>query len=105
MAGSFALNTLGVSWTALATSLSVSTVILGIAVNDFVSGVFQAFLILILKPFKVGDRIAVGKHEGEVVDITFQHVVLKKDDASYILLPYASVKGFRSGREYGHKAP
>jgi small-conductance mechanosensitive channel len=105
VAGSFALNTLGVSWAALATSLSISTVILGIAVNDFVTGVFQAFLILLLRPFQIGDRIAVGKVEGEVLDINFQHVVLKKDDSSYILLPYASVKGFRSAREYGHKAP
>ncbi|MDX6770382.1 MAG: mechanosensitive ion channel, partial [Elusimicrobiota bacterium] len=106
VAGSFALNTLGVSWAALATSLSVSTIILGIAVNDYVTGVFQAFLILLLRPFQIGDRIAVGKHEGEVLDINFQHVVLKKDDSSYILLPYASVKGFRSGRDYGqHKAP
>jgi small-conductance mechanosensitive channel len=104
VAGSFALNAVGVSWASLATTLSISTIILGIAVNDFVSSLFHAFIILLLKPFQIGDRIAVGKHEGEVLEINFQHVVLKKDDQSHILLPYASVKGFRSPREHGAKA-
>jgi small conductance mechanosensitive channel len=94
----------GVSWASLATTLSISTIILGIAVNDFVSSLFNAFIILLLKPFQIGDRIAVGKHEGEVLDIDFRNVVLKKDDQSHILLPYASVKGFRSPREHGAKA-
>lgn len=102
--GSFALNMVGVAWGTLAASLSISTIVFGVAVNDYVSGVFQAFLLLLLKPFRIGDRIAVGKHEGEVLDISFQHVVLKKDEQSHILLPYASVKGFRSGRDYGQKA-
>lgn len=104
LGASFALNAVGVSWASLLTTVSISTVILGIAVNDYVSAMFQALLILLLRPFEVGDRIVVGKHEGEVLDIDFQHVVLKKDDASFILLPYASVKGFRSPREHGAKA-
>lgn len=103
--GSFLLNAAGVSWTWVAGTLSLSTVLVSIAVNDYVSAVFQGSLVLALKPFKVGDRVRIGEHEGVVVDINLKYVVLKLDGESFMLIPHSVVKdsAIATPREYGQR--
>lgn len=103
--GSFLLNAAGVSWTWVAGTLSLSTVLVSIAVNDYVSSVFQGSLVLALKPFKVGDLVKIGEHEGTVVDINLKYVVLKLDADSFMLIPHSVVKdsAIATPREYGQR--
>ncbi len=103
--GSFLLNAAGVSWTWVAGTLSLSTVLVSIAVNDYVSAVFQGSLVLALKPFKVGDRVKIGDNEGTVVDINLKYVVLKLDGESFMLIPHSVVKdsAIATPREYGQR--
>lgn len=105
--GSFLLNAVGISWAWLAGTLSISTVLVSIAVNDYVSAIFQAFLTLRLKPFEIGDEnVSIGEHTGTVVDVTWQYVVLKLDDGRYMLIPHSVVKDseIKTPREYGQRA-
>lgn len=103
--GSFLLNAAGVSWAWVAGTLSLSTVLVSIAVNDYVSAVFQGSLVLALKPFKVGDLVKIGDHHGTVVDINLKHVVLKLDADSFMLIPHSVVKdsAIATPREYGQR--
>ncbi len=103
--GSFLLNAAGVSWAWVAGTLSLSTVLVSIAVNDYVSAVFQGSLVLALKPFKVGDRVKIGDQEGTVVDINLKYVVLKLDGESFMLIPHSVVKdsAISTPREYGQR--
>lgn len=103
--GSFLLNAAGVSWAWVAGTLSLSTVLVSIAVNDYVSSVFQGSLVLALKPFKVGDLVKIGEHQGTVVDINLKHVVLKLDGESFMLIPHSVVKdsAIATPREYGQR--
>lgn len=103
--GSFLLNAVGVSWAWVAGTLSLSTVLVSIAVNDYVSAVFQGALVLSLKPFQIGDRVTIGENAGTVVDITLQYVVLKLDGESFMLIPHSVVKdsAIVTPREYGQR--
>lgn len=103
--GSFLLAAAGVSWAWLAGTLSLSTVLVSIAVNDYVSAVFQGAIVLALKPFQVGDRVTIGDNAGTVVDITLQYVVLKLDGESFMLIPHSVVKdsAIVTPREYGQR--
>ncbi len=103
--GSFLLNVAGVSWVWVAGTLSLSTLLVSIAVNDYVNAVFQGSLLLMLKPFQIGDRVTIGEHAGTVVDITLQHVVLKLDAESFMLIPHSVVKdsAIITPREYGQR--
>jgi small-conductance mechanosensitive channel len=103
--GSFLLNAVGVSWAWVAGTLSLSTVLISIAVNDYVSAVFQGALVLSLKPFRIGDRVTIGEYAGTVVDITLQYVVLKLDGESFMLIPHSVVKdsAIVTPREYGQR--
>lgn len=103
--GSFLLNAAGVSWAWVAGTLSLSTVLVSIAVNDYVSAVFQGAIVLALKPFQVGDHVKIGEHEGVVVDINLKYVVLKLDGESFMLIPHSVVKdsAISTPREYGQR--
>ena len=92
LGGGAILRALGVSWAALAASLGLTTLGVGLAKNNFFSTVVQGGEILISKPFKVGDRLKVGAFAGVVEDMTLYHVVVKLDEGRHALLPYAVVR-------------
>jgi small conductance mechanosensitive channel len=63
----------------------------GLAIGMALSGVFQNFaggvMILLLKPFKVGDWITAQGESGTVLDIRLFNTVLRTVDNQTILLP------------------
>jgi small conductance mechanosensitive channel len=67
----------------------------GLAVGMALSGTLQNFaggvIILILKPFKVGDYITAGGHSGTVNEIQIFNTILKTIDNKTIILPNGSV--------------
>jgi small conductance mechanosensitive channel len=67
----------------------------GLAIGMALSGVFQNFaggvMILLLKPFKVGDWIEAQGESGTVLDIRLFNTVLRTADNQTILLPNGSL--------------
>jgi small conductance mechanosensitive channel len=63
----------------------------GLAIGMALSGVFQNFaggvMILLLKPFKVGDWIEAQNESGTVMDIRLFNTVLRTADNQTILIP------------------
>ncbi|MFI5362750.1 MAG: mechanosensitive ion channel family protein [Elusimicrobiota bacterium] len=87
-----ALRLVGVTWTTLAASLGLTTLGIGLASNNFFGSIVQGAEVLLTKPFKVGDRVAIGSYSGVVEDITVYHVVLRLDEGRRAFVPYAVVR-------------
>jgi len=75
-----ALGTLGINVQALVAGLGLTGFALGLAFKDFLSNTIAGILIIIYKPFKLGDTIKISSFEGKVVDINLRYTVLEVDD-------------------------
>ncbi|MFB6346193.1 MAG: mechanosensitive ion channel family protein [bacterium] len=60
----------------LSTMLGFIAAGLAIALRDVIMSFFGWFKIIWSRPFTIGDRIQVQKHEGDIIDITPLHTVL-----------------------------
>lgn len=85
-----------IAWLGVNTSLFVALfAAAGLAIGMALSGVFQNFaggvMILLLKPFRVGDWIEVQNQTGKVIDIRLFNTILRTADNKTILLPNGSV--------------
>lgn len=91
-----ALATAGVPWNVLLGGATVLGVAVSVAASDIVSNLIQAVWLLLSRPFRVGDRVAVGKAEGRVVDMTLRYVVLETEPGAdgavhQVFVPYSVV--------------
>jgi small-conductance mechanosensitive channel len=87
-----ALRTIGLSWAALAASMGVTTIGIGLASNNIFATVVHGADVLLSNTFKVGDRIKLGALQGVVEDMTLNHVVVKLDTEKYALVPHTLVR-------------
>lgn len=63
------LAELGVDTTSLITILGVSSLAIGLALKDFLANVAAGFVVIFLRPFKIGDTIKVNGDTGKVLSI------------------------------------
>jgi small conductance mechanosensitive channel len=84
------LGTLGVDVTALVAGLGLTSLALGLALKDIVSNVVSGVLILMYRPFHLGDTISVTGSEGVVVTIDLRYTVLQAE-GKLILIPNQNV--------------
>ncbi|MDQ2178768.1 mechanosensitive ion channel family protein [Marinifilum sp. D714] len=62
-------------------------VAVGFAAQDILKNIFGGFVILIDRPFKVGDKIEVGNTYGEVLDMSLRSTRIHTADDSVVTLP------------------
>jgi len=62
-------------------------VAIGFAAQDILKNIFGGFVILIDRPFKVGDKIAVGDVYGEVLDMSLRSTRIQTADDSLVTVP------------------
>jgi len=74
----FVLTTFSGNLAAIGLTAGLLGVWLGIALQKPIVGTFVWLLLIIKKPFKIGDYIAVGNFKGEVDGITTSHVHIKE---------------------------
>ncbi len=82
-----ALGVLGINMGALIASLGLISVGLGFAMKDIVSNFLAGFILILQKPYLVGDSIAVGEVEGKVEDIRIRDTVLRRPDGRLVFVP------------------
>ena len=85
-----ALSKLGINVTALIAGLGLTGFALGFALKDIISNLLAGILIILLTPFRVGDRIRVGSSEGKVIEINLRYTVLE-GDGERILIPNSTM--------------
>ncbi len=81
-----ALGTLGFDVSALVAGLGLIGFALGFALKDTISNLLSGILILLYKPFRVGNRIKISGYEGVVVSIDLRYTELDSE-GSKILIP------------------
>lgn len=85
------LTRFGVSSTGILTFLGAFSVALGLALQDVFRNFFSGILLLMERPFKVGDHISVRTIEGEVQGIDVRTTLVRKADGTLTMVPNSIV--------------
>ena len=72
-----ALGTVGVNVAALVTSLGLAGFAVGFALKDALSNLISGVMLLLYRPFQVGDEVIVTGHEGRVIAIDLRYTTLQ----------------------------
>jgi small-conductance mechanosensitive channel len=80
-----ALGTLGIDVSALVAGLGLTGFALGFAFRDALSNLLAGMLILIYRPFEVGDHVKVSSFEGRVLEIDLRYTTLQGDGQIYLV--------------------
>jgi len=82
------LNYLGVSITAMLATLGVGSLAIALAAQDTIANVIAGFLIVIDRPFRLGDRIMLPTGEKvEVLRIGNRRSKFRAEDGSIVIVP------------------
>ena len=81
------LSLFGVATTSVIAVLGSAGVAIGLALQGSLSNFAGGVLILLLKPFKVGDYIIQGGSEGTVYEISLFYTKLKTGDNKVVVVP------------------
>lgn len=86
-----ALDAFGFDPQAVATGLGLTSLAVGFALKDILSNFISGILILVLRPFELGDQIIVGETEGNVERIDLRATQLRTYDGRVVLVPNADL--------------
>jgi small-conductance mechanosensitive channel len=76
--------------TVLAVGASIGIAI-GFASQDILKNIFGGFIIILDRPFQVGDKIEVNSHYGEVMEIGLRSTRIVTPDDSVVSIPNADI--------------
>lgn len=86
-----AVSAMGFDPQALATAIGLTSVALGFAMKDVLSNFISGLLLLIMRPFEIGDQIIVGPTEGVVERIELRATRMHTYDGRVVLVPNAEL--------------
>ncbi|MUH01455.1 mechanosensitive ion channel [Scytonema sp. UIC 10036] len=83
------LQTLGVEITPVITTLGITGIAVGLALQDTLANLFSGFYLIISKQVRTGDYVKLdsGNHEGYVTDITWRNTTIKELSNNVIIVP------------------
>lgn len=81
------LNILGIPATSIITVIGTAGVAIGLALQNSLSNVAGGFLLMVTKPFKIGDYIITNGVEGTVSQISILHTRLESVSNQAIFVP------------------
>lgn len=85
------LSILGIPATSIITVIGTAGVAIGLALKDSLSNVAGGFLLLLTRPFKIGDYIISNGVEGTVAQISVLHTRLNSSTNQAIFVPNGQV--------------
>jgi len=88
-----ALNTLGINTTSFIAIFGAAGLAIGLALQGSLANVGAAVLIIIFRPFKVGDFIEAGGATGTVEDVNLFSTIIAPLDNRTIIVPNAKIVG------------
>lgn len=86
-----AADALGFDAETVITGLGLTSLALGFALKDILSNFVSGLLILMLRPFELGDQIVVGETEGVVERIELRATHIRTYDGRAVVVPNAEV--------------
>jgi small conductance mechanosensitive channel len=81
-----ALGTLGINVSAIVAGLGLTGFALGFALKDTISNLLSGVLILLYRPFEIGNRIKISGYEGIVISIDLRYTELDSE-GNKVLIP------------------
>lgn len=87
------LNALGVNTTSFLAVFGAASLAIGLALKDSLSNIGAAVIIIIFRPFKVGDLIQAGGAMGSVKDINLFSTIIEPVDKSIVIVPNSAIIG------------
>lgn len=77
----------------LATALGVSSIVIGLALQDTLGSVTSGIALLFERPFSVGDWLLIGETVGQVTDINWRAVRLQTLEREMVVIPHKVIGG------------
>jgi small-conductance mechanosensitive channel len=77
----------------VATALGVSSIVIGLALQDTLGSVMSGIALLFERPFSVGDWLEVGDVVGQVIDINWRAVRLQTFEREMVVIPHQLISG------------
>ena len=87
------LSIFGVETASIAAVLGASGLAIGLAFQGCLSNFASGFMLVIFRPFKIGDRIVVDGTVGKVIDINFFETIVNTGDMRRIIIPNSKIYG------------
>lgn len=88
-----AIGKLGVETTSFAAVIAAAGLAIGLALQGSLSNFASGVLLILFKPFKVGDVIKAGGEMGGVMEVGLLSTELKTPDNVKIIMPNSSIMG------------
>jgi small conductance mechanosensitive channel len=82
-----ALGAAGLNVTALVTGLGLTGFALGFALKDVLSNLLSGIMLLLYRPFNIGDHIRMGEYEGRIETIRMRDTLVRAADGRLIVIP------------------
>lgn len=88
-----AIDTLGVNVTSLLAVLGAAGLAVGLALKDSLSNFAAGVMLMVFRPFRIGDFITAGGTSGVVDEIGLFCVLMRTGDNQRIIIPNSAVFG------------
>lgn len=82
-----ALSTAGLDVSALIAGLGLTGFALGFALKDVLSNLVSGIMLLMYRPFRIGDQIKMGEYEGTIRTIRMRDTVVRSYEGRDIIIP------------------
>lgn len=86
-----AFGTIGVNVSALVASLGLTGFGLSFALKDTLASAISGIMILLYRPFAIGDHISMATFSGKVIHIDLRYITLLNTDEQQVLIPNTMV--------------
>ena len=82
-----ALSQIGLNLTPILTGFGIASIIMGFALQDALANFAAGMMLLIYRPFDVGDYVSAGGVEGKVSHLSLVNTTIKTFDNQIIMVP------------------
>jgi small-conductance mechanosensitive channel len=86
-----ALSAIGVPSTSMFALLGAAGLAVGLALKDSLSNIASGVMLIVLRPFRVGDHVIAAGQEGTVLEVRIFQTRLRAFDQRVIILPNSEV--------------
>jgi len=91
--GIMALQNLGVELLPLIAGIGVAGAGIALAMQGVLSNLVAGLMIILTRPFRVGEYISIVKEEGQVAEISLSSTTLSHPDLSRVVIPNRKIVG------------
>lgn len=85
------LDRLGIETTAVIAVLGAAGLAIGLALQGSLSNFAAGVMLIVLRPYKVGDQVVIGKYTGKVESIKVFHTIMVTADNREITIPNGKI--------------